>query len=95
MPVSWVEMMRIGIDASNIRNVEELIMKNSMFFFMVSVFLFFPSFPAHAYIDPGTGSMALQFLLAFVFSGLFYFRKIYSFVFSAIKKLIRSSKSTK
>ncbi len=33
-----------------------------------------------AYLDPGTGSMALQVLLAGVLSGLYYMRSSFSFL---------------
>ncbi|MGH8197527.1 MAG: hypothetical protein ACRETI_05110 [Steroidobacteraceae bacterium] len=32
--------------------------------------------PAHAYIDPGTGSMLLQVLGAGIAAGIFYFREL-------------------
>ena len=36
------------------------------------------SAPAHAYIDPGAGSLALQLLLAGLFAAMMYFKQLWS-----------------
>jgi len=33
--------------------------------------------PAHAYIDPGAGSLALQLLLAGLFAAMMYFKQLW------------------
>jgi hypothetical protein len=39
------------------------------------------------YLDPGSGSMVLQVLVASLFSGLFFIRSTYSFVKSKLSHL--------
>lgn len=57
-------------------------------FFSLGVFVFL-SYPAQAYLDPGSGSFLFQLIVGGILSGLFaiklYFRKIKSF-FSRNKK---------
>jgi len=56
---------------------------------LAAVFLMEAPTPAHAYLDPGTGSMMLQVLLGAIAGGLvvgrLYWQKIKSF-FSGAKK---------
>ncbi|OVE79978.1 hypothetical protein BVY02_01720 [bacterium J17] len=40
---------------------------------LITFIIFLPS-TAFAYIDPGSGSMALQIAIAFIFSGIFWFK---------------------
>ena len=39
-----------------------------------------PTAPAHAYLDPATGSMILQVLLAGLAGALLFFRRIWAFL---------------
>lgn len=48
---------------------------------------FFWASPAHAYVDPGTGTFVLQLFLALLAGSLFYARKIWSVVSSTMKRL--------
>lgn len=49
-----------------------------IFFILATFFGFLGSiFPAHAYIDPGSGSLILQGFAAIGLGVLFYFRKYY------------------
>ena len=43
------------------------------------------AFPAHAFVDPGTGSLMLQALLAVGVGALFYVRRVRDF----LKRLLR------
>jgi len=45
-------------------------------FFVAFLLLFFPVFPAAAYLDPGTGSMLVQ-ILAIGFGGVLFLLKLY------------------
>lgn len=50
-------------------------MKNSLaIFYFLAVFILCVPGTAHAYIDPGVGSMLLQGLAAVLISGLIFFR---------------------
>ena len=42
--------------------------------------------PAHAYIDPGTGSIVLQMILAAIAGGVFFFRNAVARFFSLFRK---------
>jgi len=44
------------------------------------------SYPVHAYIDAGTGSMLIQGLVAVLMFIPFYYRKIINFLKNKIKK---------
>lgn len=46
------------------------------------LFLLFLTVPAHAYIDPGAGSMLIQVILGLIMGGFFWFR-------SAIARFIK------
>ncbi len=47
----------------------------------------------HGYIDPGSASIAFQFLLAFVLGGLAYVGIVYRKSIGRIKKLLNRKKS--
>ena len=42
---------------------------------------------AHAYIDPGTGSYALQIVLAVVLGGMFFIKMFFKKIAAFVKKL--------
>lgn len=48
--------------------------------------------PALAYIDPGTGTMLVQAILALFASALFYIDKFRAFLRELITKIFRNSK---
>ena len=51
------------------------------------------SFIVFAYIDPGSGSIILQFLIATLVGAAFYFRRVIANVINLIReKLLRKSK---
>jgi hypothetical protein len=67
--------------------------------FSVLVFLLFfailsPS-PAHAYLDPGTGSLVFQIVIGFVLGGLFTFRTYFSKIKALIVKIVEKMKNGK
>ncbi len=45
-----------------------------MRFIPIFVFLLITAIPTHAYLDPGTGSMAVQIIAATVFGGIFFIK---------------------
>jgi hypothetical protein len=45
-----------------------------MRFILVFIFLLISALPTHAYLDPGTGSMAVQIIAATVFGGIFFIK---------------------
>lgn len=47
-------------------------------FSIFSLLMFFPGY-SFAYVDPGTGSLLLQSILAAVVGAFFYFRSIFGF----------------
>jgi len=54
---------------------------------------FVNSFIIFAYIDPGSGSIILQFLIATLVGAAFYFRRFIANIFHVIRnKLLRKSK---
>lgn len=59
------------------------------YFSLLSFFILFPS-PAYAYLDPGTGSMALQLLAAGILGALFTLKSHWiaakNFVFSLFRR---------
>jgi len=53
----------------------------------------FSNFIVFAYIDPGSGSIILQFLIATLVGAAFYFRRFIAHVISVIRnKLLRKPK---
>lgn len=46
-----------------------------------------------AYIDPGTGSILLQYLIAGLIGGAFYFRRFIGKIFKSIFNLFKKEKS--
>ena len=46
-----------------------------------------------AYIDPGTGSILLQYLIAGLIGGAFYFRRFIAKIFKSISNLFKKGKS--
>lgn len=56
-----------------------------MLFYIFFVILFFPM-PAHAYVDPGSGSFFLQMLAAGAVGVVFHFRRFFGRLFSRGKK---------
>lgn len=57
------------------------------------IFLTLPAFAA-AYIDPGSGSLILQFLLAAIFGSLLFIKVLWQRVRSAVVRLFTSSGSS-
>mgnify|MGYP006087424357 FL=1 len=60
------------------------------FLYLVTSILFSLIVPAHAYLDPGTGSIILQAILGFIAASIatlsFYWNKVKLFVNRLIKK---------
>ena len=60
------------------------------FLYLVTSILFSLTVPAHAYLDPGTGSLILQAILGFIAASIatlsFYWNKVKFFVNRLIKK---------
>lgn len=62
----------------------------------VIIFLFFLPKPAHAYLDPGSGSYILQMVIGLFITSAFIFRTSLNNLLKFIKKLIsKSDKSIK
>jgi hypothetical protein len=59
-----------------------------LFFMSLSAALVFASAPAHAYVDPGTGSLAIQFLIGGAVAAAFMIKTYYYQVKRKIFKLI-------
>lgn len=55
------------------------------------VALFITVQPAHAYLDPGTGSYILQMILAGTLGGLYIFKGYIGRLFGGIKSLLTKS----
>ncbi len=51
------------------------------------IYLFVTVKPAHAYLDPGTGSYILQMVLAGVLGGLYIFKGYVARVFNFIRSM--------
>ncbi len=67
---------------------------------MMILFLFVAVFsicvvPAHAYIDPGTGSMIFQLVIAMFFSVIFAVKTFRKKIIQVLKKLTGKSKQAK
>ena len=64
------------------------------FLYLVPTILFLLTVPAHAYLDPGTGSIILQAILGFIAASIatlsFYWNKVKLFFIKLIKKIINS-----
>ena len=60
------------------------------FLYLATVILFSLTVPAHAYLDPGTGSIILQAILGFIAASLatlsFYWNKVKLFLNKLLKK---------
>ena len=60
------------------------------FLYLVPTMLFLLTVPAHAYLDPGTGSIILQAILGFIAASIatlsFYWNKVKLFFIKLIKK---------
>jgi hypothetical protein len=60
--------------------------------FSALVFLLFfailSPLPAHAYLDPGTGSLVFQIVIGFILGGLFTFRTYFSKIKALIVKIL-------
>jgi len=61
-------------------------MKNLIFKPMIVIFIFFTFTPAHAYIDPGMGSLILQGLIGAIAAVSFFFTNIKNKIFNFFKK---------
>jgi hypothetical protein len=60
-----------------------------VFFFSIKILIIFLITPSYAYLDPGTGGILLQILVAIAAYIGFYYRKTVKFfknIFSRIKK---------
>ncbi len=60
--------------------------------FLPTLILIFTCRPAHAYIDPGSGALIWQLIVAFFLGGIFYIRKVITFL---IRYSNRKDKKTK
>ena len=56
--------------------------------FLLSMLILFLARPAYAYIDPGTGTMIIQAIVAVIVAGGIFWRRILYF----LKKLINKGK---
>ncbi|MDA9819216.1 hypothetical protein N9B80_02080 [Methylophilaceae bacterium] len=54
--------------------------------FLFALSFFYPTF-AHAYLDPGTGSIILQGLIALIGGIAFYFKQIKLIILNLFKKI--------
>lgn len=61
-------------------------MKIKLLLHIITLILLFPK-PAHAYLDPGTGSYLFQILIAGLFGSLFFIKSI----FRGIKKFFKDT----
>lgn len=61
---------------------------------IILVALLFPK-PAHAYLDPGTGSYIFQILIASVIGGTVVFKSGWSKIFNIFKRKPKSSTDEK
>jgi hypothetical protein len=59
-----------------------------LFFMSLSAALVFASAPAHAYVDPGTGSLAIQFLIGGAVAAAFMIKTYYYQVKRKLFKLM-------
>lgn len=59
------------------------------------VALFFAVAPAHAYLDPGTGSYILQMILAGALGGLYVFKGYIGRAFGILKSMLTRSSGKK
>lgn len=62
-----------------------------IFLYIFTLFLVFAK-PAHAYLDPGTGSYLFQFLIAGLLGGSFFFKNSFKSLFDRFKKDSRQKK---
>tara|TARA_B100000795_G_scaffold268355_1_gene255163 strand:- start:1254 stop:1487 length:234 start_codon:yes stop_codon:yes gene_type:complete len=60
--------------------------KNLIFQPLMLIFLFFTFTPAHAYIDPGMGSLILQGLIGAIVAASLFFNNIKTKIFKFLKK---------
>lgn len=44
--------------------------------------------PAYCYIDPGTGSIVIQLIFAFVASGFFWFGRVKDLLINLVKNIV-------
>lgn len=69
---------------------------NALFF--LSLYLVFVPQPAHAYLDPGTGSYILQVAAAVLFAGLFvlktWWKQVTHFISKLFERLGHDSKKS-
>ena len=66
--------------------------KDLIFQSLMIVFLFLTFTPAHAYIDPGMGSLILQGLIGAIAAASFFFIKIKTKIFNFFKKKRKKTK---
>lgn len=59
------------------------------------VALFFGVAPAHAYLDPGTGSYILQMILAGALGGVYIFKGYLGRAFTSVKALLSKNSGKK
>ena len=63
---------------------------NNYFLYLTASILFLLTVPAHAYLDPGTGSIILQAILGFIAASVatlsFYWNKVKLFLNKLLKK---------
>src|SRR5260370_22855416 len=60
--------------------VKKVIVPRSGFLLTLTAFLLATPKPAHAYVDPGSGSMLWQIAAAGVIGSLFYVRRMFTWV---------------
>ncbi len=59
-----------------------------MRFIPVFIFLLIAARPTHAYLDPGTGSMAVQIVAASVFGAVFFLKALWKKIVHFYKLLL-------
>ena len=66
----------------------------SSFFFAVTLVAIFPLSHAHAYLDPGTGSYALQVGIALLFSVAYTVKLMWRRIVAGAKKVFSRNQDT-
>jgi len=63
-------------------------------FVIIFIFLFISPTQANAYIDPGSGSYMIQFLLAFLVGGIVMVKGYFSPIKAFLRKIFSKSKKS-
>ena len=59
---------------------------------LLALFIFIPLQSAHAYLDPGTGSYAVQVIIGLVFGATFFLRNIFAKMGNFIQNIFNGKK---